>query len=82
MQFVPFLSTACARFARLPLNCSIMILFKGLNGGVILKKLILKCRYLLASLALLSAISSANQACSWFTYQSELPDSVRKLRKF
>ncbi|MBP0971982.1 MAG: cyclic lactone autoinducer peptide [Oscillospiraceae bacterium] len=35
-----------------------------------------------ALLALGMATKTANSACLWFTFQPELPDSVKKLRKF
>ena len=82
MQFVPFVSTACAGSVGRTLFCSIIRLFKGLNGGVVLKKLLLRCTRFLAAFAMVAAVSAANRACGWFTYQPELPESVRKLRKF
>lgn len=36
----------------------------------------------IAALALVVTTVSANSACIWFTYQPELPETAKKLRKF
>ncbi len=82
MQFVPFFSTACAGSENREQFYAIIRLFKGYIGGVILKKLQSKFMRVLAFLALGMAVKTANAACVWFTYQPELPEQVRKLRKF
>ncbi|WP_409229443.1 cyclic lactone autoinducer peptide [Gudongella sp. SC589] len=41
-----------------------------------------KLQAILASISLLLSFAAANQACALFAHQSELPDSVRKMRRF
>ena len=41
-----------------------------------MKKIILKYGGMLAALA------TVNSTCTWMTYQEELPDTAKKLRKF
>jgi len=47
-----------------------------------MKKSFEKISTLFASLILLLPVASANQTCSFFHHQLELPDEVKKLRKF
>lgn len=49
---------------------------------VIMWKRIYKFENVLASLALMFSVVAANQACNFFAHQPELPENVKKLRKF
>jgi len=52
------------------------------EGGVEMKKIINKFGTVVVSFALVLSVIAANQACAFFAYQPELPDSVKSLRKF
>ena len=45
-------------------------------------KLVTKFGGLFAALAVIIASVSANSACMWISHQPELPEDVKKLRKF
>lgn len=47
-----------------------------------MKKFFEKYGSMIAALALAVTTISANSACTWITYQPELPEVVKKLRKF
>jgi len=47
-----------------------------------MKKIINKFGTVVVSFALVLSVIAANQACAFFAYQPELPDSVKSLRKF
>lgn len=47
-----------------------------------LKKLYLKWGHVLAAVALIVAGNTVNVACSHHFYQEEIPDQMKKLRKF
>lgn len=47
-----------------------------------LGKLVMKFGGVFAALAVGVATMSANTACLWFAHQPELPEDVKKLRKF
>ena len=53
------------------------------NIGVInMKNIILKYCGMLAALAMVFTTLTVNSTCTWMTYQEELPDTAKKLRKF
>ena len=41
-----------------------------------------KLQAAMASISLLLSFAAANQVCALFAHQSELPDNVRKMRRF
>ena len=47
-----------------------------------MKKIILKYGGMLAALAMVFTTLTVNSTCTWMTYQEELPDTAKKLRKF
>lgn len=47
-----------------------------------MNKIFSKIDTVVASFALLLSVIAANQACGFFLHQPELPDSVKRLRKF
>ena len=47
-----------------------------------MKKIILKYGGMLAALAKVFTTLTVNSTCTWMTYQEELPDTAKKLRKF
>lgn len=47
-----------------------------------LNKLIVKFGGVFAALAVIVSTSSANSTCFWIAHQPELPEDVKKLRKF
>ena len=47
-----------------------------------MKKIILKYGGMLAALAMAFTTLTVNSNCTWMTYQEELPDTAKKLRKF
>ncbi len=57
-----------------------------MKGSVImkqkLKKLVMEFGGTIATLAVVVATMTANSTCVWCTYQPELSEDVKKLRKF
>lgn len=51
-------------------------------GVINMKKIILKYGGMLAALAMAFTTLTVNSTCTWMTYQEELPDTAKKLRKF
>ena len=51
-------------------------------GVINLKKIIFKFGGMLASLEMVFTKLTVNSTCTWMTYQEELPDTAKKLRKF
>lgn len=51
-------------------------------GVINMKKIILKYGGMLAALAMVFTTLTVNSTCTWMTYQEELPDTAKKLRKF
>ena len=51
-------------------------------GVLNMKKIILKFGGMLAALAMVFTTLTVNSTCTWMTYQEELPDTAKKLRKF
>lgn len=51
-------------------------------GVINMKKIILKYGDMLAALAMVFTTLTVNSTCTWMTYQEELPDTAKKLRKF
>ena len=51
-------------------------------GVINIKKIILKYCGMLAALAMVFTTLTVNSTCTWMTYQEELPDTAKKLRKF
>lgn len=47
-----------------------------------LNNFIMKFGGVFAALAVVIATNSANSACFWIAHQPELPEDVKKLRKF
>mgnify|MGYP003196300362 FL=1 len=47
-----------------------------------MKKIILKYGCMLAALAMVFTTLTVNSTCTWMTYQEELPETAKKLRKF
>lgn len=47
-----------------------------------INKLIMKFGGTFAAFAVVIATASANSACMWISHQPELPEDVKKLRKF
>lgn len=47
-----------------------------------MKKTFNKFENVVASLALVISVVAANQVCTYFVHQPELPKSVKNLRKF
>lgn len=47
-----------------------------------MKKLLMKYSGMLAAVAMVFTTLTANTACTWMTYQEELPETAKKLRKF
>ena len=47
-----------------------------------MKKIILKYGGMLAALAMVFTTLTVNSTCTWMTYQEELPETAKKLRKF
>lgn len=46
------------------------------------EKIILKYGGMLAALAMVFTTLTVNSTCTWMTYQEELPETAKKLRKF
>lgn len=53
-----------------------------MNGVRQMKKLLMKYSGMLAALAMVFTTLTANSTCTWVTYQEEMPESAKKLRKF
>lgn len=47
-----------------------------------MKKFLMKYSGMLAAVALVFTTLTANSTCTWVTYQEELPEIAKKLRKF
>lgn len=46
-----------------------------------MKRILLKVLKYSSSLAVFTAILSANTACTWYVYQPEVPKAVKQLKK-
>lgn len=53
-----------------------------MNGVRQMKKLLIKYSGMLAALAIVFTTMTVNSTCTWMSYQEELPDTAKKLRKF
>ena len=51
-------------------------------GVINMKNIIFKNGGMLAALAMVFTTLTVNSTCTWMTYQEELPDTAKKLRKF
>lgn len=47
-----------------------------------MKKLYSKCGHVLAAVAVLVASNTANVTCTGYYYQEEIPEKIKKMRKF
>lgn len=47
-----------------------------------MKKFLMKCSGMMAALAMVFTTLAVNSTCTWMTYQEELPETAKKLRKF
>lgn len=47
-----------------------------------MKKFLMKYSGMLAAIAMVFTTLTANSTCTWMTYQEELPETAKKLRKF
>lgn len=47
-----------------------------------MKKILMKYSGMLAAVAMVFTTLTANTACTWMSYQEELPETAKKLRKF
>lgn len=47
-----------------------------------MKKIIMKYGSMLAALAMVFTTLTVNATCTWMTYQEELPETAKELRKF
>lgn len=47
-----------------------------------MKKFFMKYSSVIAALALVITAVTANSTCIWLTYQEELPDAAKQLRRF
>lgn len=47
-----------------------------------MKAFVQKYGHMLAALALVITTITANSTCTWLTYQPEMPENAKKLRKF
>lgn len=47
-----------------------------------MKKFLMKYSGMFAALALVFTTVTVNSTCTWVTYQEELPETAKKLRKF
>lgn len=47
-----------------------------------MKKFLMKYSGMMAALAMVFTTLTVNSTCTWMTYQEELPETAKKLRKF